>query len=350
MRMRDAKDVVDWARQLQSIVERITPEEFHWQESHYDHDSRRGRELLFLIANHEWVRATSEIIEIERSDAIDTTLKIDIDLDQITHEAFRKKAGPLWMPITLLPPHYAQSGQLPLRDQRLEPDPFATVTDAIGLLLPMLPTADVRHQMSAAMAEIIVNMAISHWPDTSADDHPPAGINVCSCRQPSTDCSDGAVSCSNQLQTKPAVRERLKTALPLGRIDSSRQQLLRMLKRYNHLLEEIAKQTPREGMGQDSSRTPQFAPELARRAVVVLNALAESVLIVVPIYPTSAPTALTVRVPTRTFNSSGGWKLLKPSTWMLRPLGHLEIDALMPTSDADRELQIHLPDGMAFEP
>ena len=35
---------------------------------------------------------------------------------------------------------------------------------------------------------------------------------------------------------------------------------------------------------------------------------------------------------------------------MLRPLGRLEIDALMPTSDADRELQIHLPDGMAFEP
>ena len=70
-------------------MERIAPEEFHWQESHYDHDSRCGRELLFLIANHEWVRATSEIIEIERSDAIDTTLKIDIDLDQITHEAFR---------------------------------------------------------------------------------------------------------------------------------------------------------------------------------------------------------------------------------------------------------------------
>ena len=349
MRIRDAKDVVDRARQLQSIVERITPEEFHWQESHYDHDSRRGRELLFLIANHEWVRATSEIIEIERSDAIDTTLKIDIDLDQITHEAFRKKAGPLWMPITLLPPHYAQSGQLPLRDQRLEPDPFATVTDAIGQLLPMLPTADVRHQMSAAMAEIIVNMAISHWPDTSGQ-RPSASRDQCLLLSAAIYRLLRRGSIVQQSIANEASERTPENGASLGRIDSSRQQLLRMLKRYNNLLEEIAKQTPREGMGQDSSRTPQFAPELARRAVVVLNALAESVLIVVPIYPTSAPTALTVRVPTRTFNSSGGWKLLKPSTWMLRPLGHLEIDALMPTSDADRELQIHLPDGMAFEP
>ena len=347
VRIRDAKDVVDRARQLQSIVERITPEEFRWQESHYDHDSRRGRELLFLIANHEWVRATSEIIGIERSDAIDTTLKIDIDLDQITHEAFRKKAGPLWMPVTLLTPHYARSDQLPLRDQRLEPDPFATVTDAAGQLLPMLPTADVRHQMSAAMAEIIVNMAISHWPDTGGQ-RPFASRDQCLLLSAAI---YRLLRRGNIVQQSITTGERApETGASIGRIDNSRQQLLRTLKRYNYLLDEIAKQSSRERMGQDSSRTPQFAPELARRAVVVLNALAESVLIVVPIYPASAPTVLTVRVPTRTLKSSSGWKLLKPSTWMLRPLGRLEIDALMPTSDADRELQIHLPDGMAFEP
>ncbi len=349
MRIRDAKDVVDRARHLQSIVERITPEEFHWQESHYDHDSRRGRELLFLIANHEWVRATSEIIDIERSDAIDTTLKIDIDLDQITHEAFRKKAGPLWMPVTLLPPHYAQSGQLPLRDQRLEPDPFATVTDAAGQLLPMLPTADVRHQMSAAMAAIIVNMAVSHWPDAGGQ-RPSASRDQCLLLSAAIYRLLRRGSIVQQSITKEASERAPENGASIGRIDSSRQQLLRVLKRYNHLLDEVAKQTSLEGVGQDSSRTPQFAPELARRAVVVLNALAESVLIVVPIYPASAPTVLTVRVPTRSLNSSSGWKLLKPSTWMLRPLGRLEIDALMPTSDANRELQIHLPDGMAFEP
>ena len=69
------------AQDLWKLVKRITPEEFHWQESHYDRDSRLGRELLFLIANNEWVRATSEIVDIARSDAVDTTIKIDIDLD-----------------------------------------------------------------------------------------------------------------------------------------------------------------------------------------------------------------------------------------------------------------------------
>src|SRR5262245_33693034 len=44
------------AGEVLDTVLRVTPEEFRWQESHYDINSRSGRELLFLIANHEWVR------------------------------------------------------------------------------------------------------------------------------------------------------------------------------------------------------------------------------------------------------------------------------------------------------
>src|SRR5258708_33054376 len=151
----DDADLRVRAEQLLASVARVTPEEFRWQESHYEHDSRHGRELLFLIANHEWVRATSEIVDITRSDAIDTTIKIDIDLDQITHEAFRNTER-LWLPVIVLPPHAAkQTSDQP----RLEPDPFATVTDATGRSLAMLPNADVRHQISSAMAAITVNMA-----------------------------------------------------------------------------------------------------------------------------------------------------------------------------------------------
>lgn len=155
-RAEEAWEVAGSARQLQANVTAVTSEEFRWQESHYDRDSRYGRELLFLIANHDWVRATSEIINISRSDAIDTTIKIDIDLAQITHEAFRNKTGLLWLPIAVLPPQPAVGAQAESGHYRLEPDPFATVTGAAGELLPLLPTADVRHQMSAAMAEIIV--------------------------------------------------------------------------------------------------------------------------------------------------------------------------------------------------
>ena len=56
-------------------------------------------------------------------------------------------------------------GQYPM-----ELDPFATVADAAGNLLPMLHIADVRHQMGrGAMAEIIVNMAVARWPGSDQD-------------------------------------------------------------------------------------------------------------------------------------------------------------------------------------
>jgi hypothetical protein len=139
----------------------VTPEEFYWQDARYDHDSEQGRELLFLIANHEWVRATSEIVDIARSDAIETTIKTDIDLSQIRHEAFRGKSGRVWLPITVLPPQTVQ--------RQLEPDLFATVTDAAGNLLPLLPADDLGHQTSAALAEIIVNMAVAHWPGLAGE-------------------------------------------------------------------------------------------------------------------------------------------------------------------------------------
>ena len=49
-----------------------------------------------------------------------------------------------------------------------EPDPFVTltVTDASGVLLAALPNSDVQHRISAALAEIIVNMAVARWPDS----------------------------------------------------------------------------------------------------------------------------------------------------------------------------------------
>ena len=85
------------------MVGLVTADEFHRHEDRYDYDSGQGRELLFLIANHEWVRGTSENVDIDRSDAIETALKIDVDLRQITHEAFRGRTGGLWLPVTVLP-------------------------------------------------------------------------------------------------------------------------------------------------------------------------------------------------------------------------------------------------------
>ena len=89
----DEDEIPAAAKRLRAIVAQITPEEFRWQEANYDRDSLAGRELLFLIANNEWARATSEIIDLTRSDAVDTTVKIDIDLDR-TRPTRRSSAEP----------------------------------------------------------------------------------------------------------------------------------------------------------------------------------------------------------------------------------------------------------------
>ena len=345
----EAREIARSARQLQAIVEKITAEEFHWQESHYDHDSRHGRELLFLIANHEWVRATSEIIDISRSDAIETTIKIDIDLDQITHAAFRKRTGLFWLPVALLPPQPAGNANPDSDRHCLEPDPFATVRDATGELLPLLPTADVRHQMSAALAEIIVNMAVARWPDANGE-RPTATRDQRLLLSAAIYRSLRRGNAAGKSAVPGTGAGKSGISASACRIYNAKQELMRLLDRYIVLLEEVVDKF--SGKGVDSDSAPdnrQFTPELVRRSVVVRKALADSVVVVVPVNRATTPTVLTMRVPTRSLNSPSVSKLWRPSTWMLRPLGRLEIDVLLPTADADRQVQINLDDGVSFE-
>jgi hypothetical protein len=360
------KGLLESAVELSNIVARVSDEEFRWQESRYDIDSRRGRELLFLMANNEWVRATSEIVDVSRSDSIETVIKIDIDLDQITHEAFRDRTGRFWLPVAVVPPQATMDAPAEPDQHRLEPDPFATVTDAAGDLMPMLPTADARHQMSAAMAEIIVNMAVARWP--GKDQERPIAtrdqrlllsaaiyrlLRRGLARKRAADGAEwGPETGPDREAVRRAPTNSLAEVLPDSlaselRMGKARSELLKLLGAYNTLLDKRAKKRP--GDDDDSrSDAPQFAPELARRALRVLRALAESMVIVVPVNRSTAPTVVTVRVPTRSLHSRNEWKLTQPSTWPVRPLGHLEIDVLLPTADADREVQINLPDGVSF--
>ncbi len=66
-------------QRLIGLINQVSPEEFRWQETNYDRDSALGRELLFRIAHNEWIRATAEVIDVMRTDAVDTTIKIEID-------------------------------------------------------------------------------------------------------------------------------------------------------------------------------------------------------------------------------------------------------------------------------
>ena len=342
-RAEDDQVVYELAKDLREKVRSVSPDEFYWQESHYDHDSRRGRELLFLMANYEWVRATSEIIDVIRSDTIETTIKIDVDLTQITHEAFRKRTDRLWLPIAILPP---ETGQ-----HHFEPDLFAAVTDAAGAPMPMLPAADLRHQISAAMAEIIAKMAVSHLPSpvvgqTDANHgtrHVP--VSAVETRDERLLLSAAIYRLLRYEPSRNTNAARYRRVVDPPRIKKAKDSLLPLLDYYVTLLRQRTQSTR---AATEEAREPQFNPELARRAIKVLQALAESVIVVVLVDHTAAPSVLTVRVPARKLEvSRATW--FKPWTWPVRPCGRLGIDMLMPTADADRQIQVNLPVGVSLD-
>jgi hypothetical protein len=357
------------------MVGLVTADEFHRHEDRYDYDSGQGRELLFLIANHEWVRGTSENVDIDRSDAIETALKIDVDLRQITHEAFRGRTGGLWLPVTILPRQAVQDRQ--------EPDLFATVTDAAENLLPLMPADDLWHQMSVGMAEIIVHMAIAHLPGrvrepyradpsrgqaesirfAAHDDRVLLSAAVHRLLRPRSDAAAEVIpngkiekekiesefykfaDSLRSLQTEPDVEAaRFRLAAASYRLRWLLATYITYLGQYAEI---PAAQTAADAL---RLRPSQFAPKLAYRAVRVLQALAASTVIAVPLDIDSAPTVLTVRLPARSLGvTSPPTKLLRPKTWLISPSARLQIHVLMPTADADRQVQIHLADGLSFD-
>jgi len=351
----DVGTLDDVALRLDYMVGQITPEEFGWQDANYDRDSALGRELLFLIADNQWVRATSETIDITRSDAVDTTIKIDVDLDRITHEAFRGRVGQLWLPVLVLPPLH----------QRLpEPDPFSTltVTDADGSPLVTLPSTDIRHRVAAALTEIILN--VQAW-------LPDAGDRGFSATRDHRLLLSAAIYRllrnehvpTDVMERKVPPRQTVDGHLP--RIGRVRRELGDLLEHYSSLLTRPASQN-----GDSPARDVASARRLTERAIMVLRAFAESAIVVVVADRRHTPTVLTVTVPSRALHQAparsaelagavttgarrwtgpGLRRRLHPANWIL-PRASLQIDLLLPSADADRLVQVNLPEGVSPDP
>ena len=334
------------AAYLWRAVKAVTPAEFTWQEAHYDHDSRLGRELLFLMANYEWVRATSEIVDITRSDTIETTIKIDVDLSQVTHEAFRKRTGPIWLPVAVLPPYIRRDDPtLPAEADTgpREPDLFATVTDAAGKPVPMMPAAELQHQISAAMAEIIAKMAVSYIgrpaPGASENGRSPPAISGCCCRPLST-------GCCGRVPTRRAHQDRAASAAPSTPPADRGQGRSWSRSSAISTAADIAGRRPG---GADAAATDDALPaELARRAVKVLLALRESLIVVVLMdYIPRAVGAVGARAAAQA-HGLVGFAAQAPD--VDHPAGRrLEIAVLLATADADRQIQVNLPDGVSVD-
>jgi hypothetical protein len=344
---------------LDYMIRQITAGEFHWQDANYDRDSVLGRELLFLIANNDWVRATSEIVDIVRSDAIETTIDIDVDLSHITHEAFRgRAAGPIWLPIVVLPPLRPQ-----LRQPLPDPEPFSTlrVTDGSGSPLMTLPRADVRHRVAAALTDIILDVAAARQADLREQ-----GPTVSVTRDHRLVMS-AAIYRLLRGETVPElvlthrVPPRESAQEPMRRIDGARKDLGVLLAPFWGLLSQAV---PAEQEQRSAAR------QLTERANQVLMAFTESTVVVIPAERNQAPTVLTVKLPGRALHSARApWALifgpdaspaqalasapvlwwLRPSNWVF-PSASLHLDMLLPAADADRQIRVNLPDGVSPHP
>ena len=385
------------ARRLQAIAGQITSEEFIWQDAHFSRDSRYGRELLYLMAYNGWIRATTENVSVSRSDAVDTSITVELDLEQITHEAFHSQQGDLWLPLLVLPvpgrgrpvqpsrnsqaeqpPHRmgpprsaqeARSVQYQPKPGRLlpgrlfpgrlfpgrrtpgpaaepgeiaelaEPDPFSslTVTDATGDLLPIVQGADVRHWISAAMAEIIVNMAVARWAGTPSE------------RPTATRDQRLILSAAIYRMLRPAtefLRPRQTTrATPGrpagGRIAHAKHELDTLLGAYIRDYDNYRNGRTQGGQA-DAEADTSFGHGLTQRAVQVLDALAESAIVVVPVDRQRTPTVLTVNLPTRRLHHF-------PLRGMAPPRAEMLIDLLLPSADAGRQVRVSLPDGVSLD-
>ena len=137
-------------RELARELLDVTLEEFRLTESRFETDSRLGRELLYLLSNTEWVRRTTEILDISRVSAVETRVVVDVDVSYIAHEALRTVDGPIWLPLIALPREVDADGD-PL-DGPISVD----VVDGDGSRVAGVPQAELRRQLAAALAETLV--------------------------------------------------------------------------------------------------------------------------------------------------------------------------------------------------
>jgi hypothetical protein len=322
------------ATRLLTIIPRVTLEEFYWQDSHYSTDSRLGRELLYLIANDEWIRTTTEILDVSRSDAVETTIRFDLDLDRITHEAFREETGLIWLPLLTLTRGNPDIGR--------QEDGTLTVTDARGTDLSPVPQSDVRHQVAAALAEIIVNFAFARLPvsDTpgAAVQRPAAGrdqrllLAAALFRLLSEDTGDAPATTGGPRS---------------GRLATATRRLSDLLRPW--IPDEIA--DPRFPHSPPSPLSSIAADRITR----IIDALTGAVVVVIGVDRPHSPVVLNVTAPARRLSLAydyprwlrwlGPLRLLA----LLQPRGQLRLDLLLPSADADRQVQIQLPDEVSID-
>lgn len=319
------------ADRLLGFIGQVTADEFYRHDTHYNRDSRLGRELLYLIANDDWIRSTTEIINPNRSDALDSVVRVNVDTGKITHEAFRDETGPLWLPLLVLTmpdsvgPAQASPGQL-------------TVIDENGSVLAPMREADVWHAISAALSEIFVTIADTRWPwpeerRPGADRDQRVLLSAAMFRMLS-----GSGRASAAGGGTSGGRERYEESdSPVG---EAKRKLGILLRRYY-------KAYARPAQAGAAMPADAEAMLLITRAAELLYALTRAVVVVVGVSRSDAQAVLTLTAPTRKLQDER--RPVHRVLRQLQPRARLEIDLLLPSGDADRQVQVAVPEGVSID-
>ncbi|HYT09804.1 MAG TPA: hypothetical protein VEL73_04010, partial [Mycobacteriales bacterium] len=319
----------------------VTLEEFRLTESRFETDCRLGRELLYLLSNTEWVRRTTEILDISRVSAVETRVVVDVDASYIAHEALRTVDGPIWLPLMALPREIGTGldGAATGAGDPMDAPVSVDVTDGGGVRVAEVPQAEVRRQLAAALAETLVTRLNRR-----------TGVRWAAESDPRPTTRDHqvllAAVLSRLLTRAPAPLEPTGSERPVySTAVTSRGN--RLKRAQGQLRERIAAEVDAAGQEaagrqpsaeHDGDHFPDARSTLASREAEIVQAVRGSTLVVVPVDPSSPPTSFTVRMPARTLVRT------PPDKYASR--ARIRIALLVPTTHADRVIQVDIPDGV----
>jgi hypothetical protein len=368
--------VADRTRRLLDAVRQVTLEEFRTEDAHFERDSRLGRELLYLTSNNQWCRRTTEIVDISQVQAVDTDVVVDVDLGYVDHEAFQPEEGVVWLPLLALPglmPTHRRRGTPPASNP--EPITSLDVSDAVGARVTKLPQAEVHQRLAAALSEIVLNVMANRpeqaetgiggevdrdqklllsaairrmLPGTTAPDHGthvrpvPAGIGNARARL------DAALSRDLETAWAAVAQAEAQEAQPAqvpgqGQAPAAETGVSQASAESRQGAQQQARQDAQEAAltyGDDTGGGPP-RPVMGSQVGEILDALIGTVFVVVAVHQVEGPVSYTVHIPSRRLRRFGDeWRRFQPRA-------RLSIDLLAPTTHADRQVKLLLPDGIA---
>jgi hypothetical protein len=310
----------------------VTLEDFLDQEAHFDEDSLRGRELLHLAADSEWVRGTRESVDLASSRTVKSTVQVQVDLAKITHEAFGDAERLLWLPLLILPP--------PLSSQTtLAPTP--SVRDAGGTVVPTLPQAQARRWIAAALAEIIQQL----MPGPANGDTAPEFTNGRAARTARERRLLLSAAIYRVLgdggEVAPGSSERNTHQLADSRAEPARDDLLLQLQGFDALLRLGPTALPQQHSGHPHQL-------LLQRAVRVISAFTLSTtLVVIAMRAGKLPTEFSIQLPDRPLRRHHGG-FLPFLRFLHGPNTRIELGVLLTSAETDRSVSVRLPEGVSY--